>query len=277
LNHPIFLLNIHFDDTNDDNLLFERMTNYLNTNNIINYNILSFEQNFTFTTKERLLAEMELIEQFATSRDYILLSDIDEFQDWNKFGVENIYNFIQKELILNGKEYASGYLVDRFADYAILKDPISKYDASYSSTPSIFEQYPWRCDFTQYVLNGYNEKLVLFKNVYLIHNGHHFVVDRKKKYKNTRLRFSFKNRGNSILKFNRFEIPIHHFKWNKNVIYYLQKRIKMYKQKGYHWWIQSKNAVEWLQENSGSIDLGTVNAFNCSYSVQNNIIKSVHT
>ena len=56
---------------------------------------------------------------------------------------------------------------------------------------------------------------------------------------------------------------MHHFKWKQNVIPYLQQRAIYYKKRGIRWFDQSQNAVNWLQQNAGNVDLQNVKEFNC--------------
>merc|ERR1712154_491086 len=133
----------------------------------------------------------------------------------------------------------------------------------------LFKQYPFICTFTKYVVGGCAKKVVLFKNIYKVQNGRHSLKERYEKYYSyTFNRFMlYKKDNDTELQYKSFKVPIHHFKWNKNVVKYLEERGTRYKRKNRTQWNQSYRAAKWLQRNSGNINLLNVTNFNCSLSL----------
>eukprot|EP01084_Bolivina_argentea_P068572 124812_1 len=266
-----FLLSINIDATTDDMVQLRQLTDYLGRMNVTNYTLWTER----YSSPKRKKVNQKLMKSIPSSH-YILLTDVDEFQDWKHFGINDIYNFIEHQMIEKDYEYVMGYLQDRFAENATLVNPIAtRYSASNVSVSKLWEQYPFACDFTKNILQAWISKVCLFKNVYDYHKGHHFLARRYIPYHGHRVRFHafpdegdtrqiHQRKGDSALRYKPFVIPIHHFKWNKNVLRYLQRRAMYYKQLGFKWWEQSKWGSDWLQNNSGNVNLGELKTFNCS-------------
>eukprot|EP01084_Bolivina_argentea_P229491 387307_1 len=255
-----FLLNIHVDEHNDDMQQLDTLLDYLHASNITNYNLWKPEH---FTSNLKKESEIELINKTVTRYDYILITDIDELQDWRAYGVDNLYDFILTQMIPFRKEYVTGYLVDRFAHNATLMDP----DSTTHNVSDLFTQYPFECDFTEKIVEGIIDKVCLYRNVYTLNGGgRHSVKKRLYRYRHQKVHIEHTGnrlpkgaiRGNSIFRFPGFRLKIHHFKWKANVIEYLQARAILYKEQGIVWWIQSQNAVNWLVQNVGHVDLENV-------------------
>lgn len=264
-----FLINIHLNtltnyncgDNNcdessdvDDKLRTKIALNYLIDIKKITKIILYAEGEFA---GRKLYAENRIVTKYIKSNnDYILTVDSDEFQDWhyyfNKFKFDDIYHFVHHELYLVEKEFISGKMIDRFALNASLKNPINVYNTyntynNFENTvyTKIFDQYPWNCDFTDKIIGAWSGKVLIFKNVYRFHNGHHALVGR--------IGFTDKVSGVSYTKDNitsiynndstidsgqfyydssffqqwkqtKYFINISHFKWNSNVMGYLRQR-----------------------------------------------------
>ena len=198
--------------------------------------------------------------------DYIIIADIDEFQDWKQRNVTHIYDFIHSELLPNDYEYVMGYLVDRFAQKAmVLPFP--------NSISELFKLYAFKCDFTETIMRGWITKVCLFKNVYNIsEGGHHSIQARLHKYENRTLAIDNASplehpQSESVLRYQKFEIEINHFKWIKSdIAQYLRARIEKVKANGFEYWQESFRALEWIEHNQGTVDLNHVKDLNCRLS-----------
>eukprot|EP01084_Bolivina_argentea_P074652 135412_1 len=248
------LVNINVNFSRDNITQFNLTTTYLDK-----LNIKYFVWTKHFTSRARRNAETPLLHRVPKT-DYVLIADIDEFQDWKQANITNIYKFIKEELIPNDKEYVIGYLIDRFADNASVIN-ISLSD----NVEQLFKLYPFQCDFTLRIIRGWTNKVCLFKNVYNIHKSHHYVASRQQKYKHKSLIIKgAKFGGTSILSYKKFKIQIHHFKWtNKNIIQYLRNRMLHYKSLNMSWWKESYRAIKWIKKNRGKVDLNNVKDFKC--------------
>eukprot|EP01084_Bolivina_argentea_P007010 13216_1 len=257
-----FLLTINLNITVDNMDTFAELETFLFTANISKYSIM-YE---LFNSQKRQRMERENLNTIPGT-DYILACDVDEFQDWKHFGVDNIYDFIQTNLINKNKEYVWGYLADRFAENASLINPKSLYNTQNNyNTNSLLEQYPFICNFTAAIVHGSTSKVCLYKNIYHLNTGRHQLEERMIKYKGKTLnisKFRYKvnfdsnsfKKGESVLRFKDFVIPIYHFKWNNNVLKYLKTRVKNEKRQNFDYWKESQNAITWLEKNSGKINL----------------------
>eukprot|EP01084_Bolivina_argentea_P116769 207415_1 len=273
-----FLLNINVNYTTDDLIKFNVLLKYLNMSNITNYKI--WTEHFTSQKK----TEMEQINWLnnISKYDYVMIADIDEFQDWNYFGIDNIYAFIKKQLIPNNYEYVSAYLIDRMAENATLIDPKPNYNHNYKlKMQSLFDQYPLFCHLTENIAKGYIWKIVLFRNIYNISTGRHSIIERNEPYYGYILhRYRRSNTPSHerdyMLRYQKFKLIIHHFKWNKNVILYLQKRVEYYRSLKLKHWIQSKRLLDWLNTHSGNVNPQKKNendTVNCSLNIENHLHK----
>eukprot|EP01084_Bolivina_argentea_P113859 202829_1 len=270
-----FLLNININYEKDDMIKFDRVINFLNVSNITNYHL--WTKHYTSTKRKATEEKLINVKHKISHSDYIMIADIDEYQDWNAVGVHNIYDFITNNLTVSGTEYVTAKLMDRFAYNARLMDPVSMYgcDTMDNITDLLFEQYPFVCDFTTKIMTGQTNKICLYKNMYKINTGRHWPDKRISKYKGKKLHIvngkicKKKNVtcGESKLRYKEFRINIHHFKWQSGVIDYLEKRTEYYKQLGYGWYKQSKAAVRWLKKHSGNVDLQNVKEFDCKLTV----------
>ena len=270
-----FLLNVNINNGTDDPSKMNQTFEYLHSLNITNYNLWITPN---FTSIKKMEVEQKVMKSHNVSRDdYIMIADVDELQDWNARGVHNIYEFIKTEMIDDHKEYVTGYLVDRFAENAHLIDPKPAYDrnASTDVISQLRQQYPHQCDFTEKILDGIIDKVCLYKNVWTLSSGGRHSVKRRRKrlkYKHSIVRNTKKHtrpnriRGDSDVRYKKFRIHVQHYKWKENVIGYLQKRAKFYKEQGISWWTQSQNAVDWLLENSGNANLDNTSQwkFSCN-------------
>eukprot|EP01084_Bolivina_argentea_P057589 105218_1 len=241
------LLNININYTTDNITQYQLTTDYLKTSNIT-----YFEWTDHFTTIQKHIVELKLYE-LVPKTDYILIADVDEFQDWNqRFQISNIYEIIKTELILNNYEYVMGYLMDRFSydASAVPIAPLSKTDNSILAINKLFKLYPFQCDFTSKIMRAQNIKVCLFKNVYSIKEGGHHFIDWKKE-KRKRLK-----NNQTVGRRYKKRILIHHFKWtNYNIIQYLRARMLHFKSQDMVWWEESLRAIEWFEKNQGNIDL----------------------
>ena len=244
--HMLFNINIQ---PNDDMEKFDILKRHLSHNGIINYR----EWREIYSDDGRKQIEQELIDDKPSDSDYVMINDIDEFQNWKGKGVDNIYQFINAEMIPNGFEYAHGFNIDMFANNATRTEPIDKYDGNTSI--SMIEQYPWKCDFTTSIVNAWNGKICFHKNVYKLEkNGHHLIGSRK----------NSESINVNKLEYSKFDLEIFHFKWQGNVIKYLSERIKRELQQNFHFVYETQSGFNWLLKNSGKVNLAQIEEFHCT-------------
>jgi hypothetical protein len=150
-------------------------------------------EEFSEALKQRY--ERELIEKECAYDDWVIYTDLDEFQEYS-ISIPNFLQFCENEKA----DTVEGRLIDRVAADGSLR--------SYDSLQPLAEQYPLGGYITRPLLKAWDKKIVAARAYKTVGGGHHIFLDadgRPKKYS---------HRIKSFL----HSINIHHFKWDANVI-----------------------------------------------------------
>ncbi|MBW2998405.1 hypothetical protein KY321_02595, partial [Candidatus Woesearchaeota archaeon] len=172
--------------------------------------------NEEFDPKEKSKKINEIIKE--KFNEWNLVVDIDEFVEFHQ-------NSISKTIEKYNTLIFSGKFIDRAAKNGKPK--------KIKKNENIFSQFPRIVNYSDDI-NSYTCKPILFKKQFLSDSLH------------------YTNDFQYYEQFNRQKFPklkIHHFKWTKTTKDKLIRRKKVYKKKGYDWYVQSEKAIEMFYGN----------------------------
>ncbi len=167
--------------------------------------------------------------------DWILLADIDEFQEYGEL-LDAIINYSDT----NGINIIGGDFLDRVG----LSGNLEVFDPG----QPIWEQFPIGCNITQEILMGHTNKVVCAKAHLKIKFANHDPLHGQQ------------------LHWHPKRAIVHHFKWDQSVIKRLQFRLSPYWKKRCPWWVQTKRFFDHI-EKFGKINLEELQTSFPSYKI----------
>jgi hypothetical protein len=154
--------------------------------------------------------------------DWVVWSDIDEFQVYpGEF--RSLLDLAASYKI----DYFRGYLVDRVAESGKLQP--------FDPAVPIWGQYPRRFRLTSGRANRMSHKVTCAKSVVQLTPGNHYTISARP------------------LTYYSEPVEVHHFKWDTSVVSRLTRRLQPDFQEQCPWWVESKEILEFIEQNEGSI------------------------
>ena len=191
---------------------------------------------------ERRLATIE-----HTNPDWIIHADIDELHEWPDDPLK-----ILEETKANAVQ---GVFVDRVSE----NGEMLEIDDSYC----IKKQFPIKCNLMSKWFYGSWApttglvKMMAYKQGLDISRGGHVAESLEAKYIQDIDLSSYADIRTTRRK-KSSPYKVHHFKWHKDTIEKLKRRVRVYKEKDYGWWRQSQNFLDYLDKNNGKIDINNL-------------------
>jgi hypothetical protein len=157
-------------------------------------------------------------------KDWFIMADLDEFQVYPR----PLRQFLG-EMENAGYDYVEGCVIDRISrdgSFPEIKQEVP-----------LWEQFPLAGMITYPLLGANIQKVVAAKGLVKLGLGQHFARNgigcpREREY-----------------------IPVHHFKWFKDLVVRLQKRVEFYKAVNESIWVESQRFVDYCETHSGRIDV----------------------
>jgi hypothetical protein len=176
-------------------------------------NIRFYEWNDTFLSSEKIKLFNKIISKLE---GYILLSDIDELQEWPQEPKHMLYT----QPVIGGK------LIDRL--------PIIGKTKPIEASPTLFEQYPLESNISAKISNSYTHKPCVFHKSYRLINSHELQLN-----------------GKPVYYTDSKMIDIAHFKFTDTRLSKTERRITDYKKANAEGhpvnYLESEKLLGWLQ------------------------------
>ena len=165
--------------------------------------VYTWTDTFSEDTKQRI--EREIINQECSYKDWIVYTDVDEFQYYPEGLIESIYMADNADY-----DYIEGRLLDRVSCTGELRDldPENKLET----------QFPLGGYITAPLLNAWDKKIVAARKNKIVGGGHHIFLDETSLNTlpyNVRISGPYK------------DIAINHFKWDSHVLNRMKKYLKL--------------------------------------------------
>jgi len=155
--------------------------------------------------------------------DWFVIADVDEFQVYPT----NIPAFLDS-VEQAGADYVEGCLVDRLAKDGAF--PKLKPDQP------VWEQFPLAGTITYPLLQANMLKVVAAKGFVKLAGGQHIAGN-----------------GTGFPRTKAY-IPVHHFKWSKDVVERLTRRARLYEAIRDQTWVESQRFLDYYRDHDGKID-----------------------
>lgn len=176
-----------------------------------------------FSESLKVSYERDVIDSFCDKEDWIVYTDLDEFQYHND--IEDTVRYCEE----NKKKFLYGRLLDRIS----LTGELIKIDRN----KSLEEQFPLGCYFTEKVLKAWDRKIILAKKDLVIGGGHHIFLDNSTL---TPLKY---------IKSRRYK-EIHHFKWDSSLLDRIEKYLKYKDNSLYYWRKEMAEFIKYFKQNN---------------------------
>ena len=187
----------------------------------------------SFNEDEKIWQEIIFINENCKHKDWVLYTDIDEFQYYPK----NIQTSIQHATDL-GFNYLEGRLIDRVS----VTGELTKFDYSLS----LEVQYPIGGLITNNLLKAWDKKIVCAEATKIVGGGHHIFLNQHYKSFNG---FNTQLYTDEISPFS-FGIEVHHFKWNSKILDKV-KRQKIFQHPSLKaWQLEHDRLLEYFENNT---------------------------
>jgi hypothetical protein len=158
-----------------------------------------------FSERLKQLYEREVVLRYCSNDDWVLYTDLDEFQHY-PMGLQECL----KRCDNIGVEYLDGRLIDRVSDTGEL--------ITLDVCKSLDEQFPLGGYLTNNLLKAWDRKIGIAKGKLIVGGGHHIFLENAT-YKN----LPYKKRINK----HSYDIEIHHFKWDREVLIRMNRYLQL--------------------------------------------------
>ena len=198
-----------------------------------------------------------LINKHIASKNWIIHADADEFHFYPKPLTDLLLDCEDQ-----GITAVQGVFTDRIDSQGRLK-PIT-------DSESIYKQFPTLANLNNlwYISRRHAPatgvvKMMAYKKGLITNRGGHII---KHTSRNLPIKYAL---GIDLAKHQDIlQTPfrenclyqVHHFKWHKGVINKLQRRVKIYKQIGYKWWVNSQHLINSI-DNEGRIPIKVIDIY----------------
>jgi hypothetical protein len=213
------------------------------------HGIKSQKFSFIFDTMKARDLRVEMLADVASEDKLIWQVDMDEFPD-----VSELRRMAAVLLDPARKcDVFQGTLRDRLPpDGSFLNITLSM---------NIDSVFPLQCDVKETIENAATRKVILYRSTFRPKPGNHGLKDASGASRSAAAKVC----GNDIMKSIGREsaIQIDHFKYVWGVEKYLADRAAHFKKKRIHWHVESKRAVEYLQQGGNSSICTTCPEFRC--------------
>ena len=195
-----------------------------------------------YTSQEMYERRLDAIEY--SNPDWVIHADIDELHEWPEDLIET--------LRATKANAVQGVFVDWVSANGDLCD--------IQSDVCIKEQFPINCNLMQkWIFGKWSPptglvKMMAYKPGLDVSRGGHVANSPKTKYIDGRDLSGYPDIYTTSRKVET-KYKVHHFKWHKETVDKLKRRVRVYKEKDYGWWRQSQNFLDYLDRNNGKINI----------------------